>query len=440
MKKILLACLVVAACTNEQNVGNAITATGSLRWAISFGTIEDDVPSGVAIDSLGDVVVVGELGDPYVPADGLAMLRGFVSKRVASDGSERWRSLMTPQPVGGYVDVNGVAIAPDDSIVVIGAYNSGAIDFGGQTLAAPATTDTFVAKYGTDGTLVWVHSLDPTGACNSGQAIAIAADGTIYIAGNFRLGTLALGSASYTADASDIDGFIAAFEPSGALLWSHALGENTPLTHIATTPDGDVIGAGTFSDATSLGGAIVQPNATYRAFYTRYRDDGLYLSSQAIGATAEATDLAGLGVDADDRVVVETAEGSAQVASTGIYAFDPDDTLAWSTAVPNDEPDSPPLRALAITPDNVVTTTAWTYQPSEMEVASFDDSGHTGRPTLFGTQTPSSSVVETIASVAGSTGTLAITGEIGGPVNFGTGTLAPPNVDEDVFVLLLNPP
>ena len=54
------------------------------------------------------------------------------------------------------------------------------------------------------------------------------------------------------------------------------------LEGIAATPNGDVIASGTFSEATSLGGAVIDPGARYRAFYTRYRDDGLIV----IGARA----------------------------------------------------------------------------------------------------------------------------------------------------------
>src|SRR5262249_19661435 len=155
-------------------------------------------------------------------------------------GSERWT--VTLAGPAGRSGVTGVAIDADNSVVVAGSY-AGGIDFGGTVLTSPTDGgDAFVAKYSWDGHLVWARGL---GAHASAWATSVAIDsaGQIYIAGNFVTGTLVFGSDSYTEADQDDDAYLAAFDPSGSLVWGHAFqGPAGPaITSIAVAPDRDVI-------------------------------------------------------------------------------------------------------------------------------------------------------------------------------------------------------
>ena len=206
MKKMFLLLCLVAACADEQNLGysgspppaTSSAATGSTRlWAIT-------VPGhgyGVAMDSNGDVIAVG---------DGRSS-GGLITKRAAFDGSERW----TVSPQGGTSHVSGVGIDSDDAVTVTGSCG-GTVDFGGATLGCPPNaSDGFLAKYSSSGTLEWARLLAIGGNIT---AMFVAPDGRTTLGGFFTQ-TIQLGSQTVTGTGR----FLAAYDWTGSFVWGQAV-------------------------------------------------------------------------------------------------------------------------------------------------------------------------------------------------------------------------
>ena len=149
------------------------------------GTPYVDSGTGVAIDSTGDVIAAGLLGGPP-DSQGIPIPTGFITKRAASDGSERWTVDIVTTADRSYLAVQGVAIDPvDDSIVVVGQCQN-SIDFGGQTLVTSnMEQDVFVAKYSSSGELQWVST-----PATSAGAFAVTIDGAeqITVTGSINTG------------------------------------------------------------------------------------------------------------------------------------------------------------------------------------------------------------------------------------------------------------
>src|SRR5882724_9893908 len=129
MKAIIASCLLLFACTDEQNLGNTPGPGGSgttqkvflqTRWALTLGDINEDTARGLALDSAGDAIAAGyfqgtvDFGTQTLAAPHGA---GFVTKRAGADGSERW-TLSFGAEDGARAEAASVDIAADDSVVV----------------------------------------------------------------------------------------------------------------------------------------------------------------------------------------------------------------------------------------------------------------------------------------------------------------------------------
>jgi hypothetical protein len=451
MRANIIACaLLCAGChADEQNLG--FTAVGAPRWAIQLGSIDNDWGGAVAIDSIGDVVATGEFGGSY-NSQNLQPTTSFITKRVASDGSERWtvKLVNSADPTMSYMQMNGLAIDPtDDSIVVTGEYN-GTVDFGGQTLSSGSM---FLAKYSTTGQLMWVQAIcEDVGMWTTN--IAVDSTGNIAIAGAFGTGTLTLGNAQFTEPYDDDGGFIIEFDPSGNQLWGTAfpgtgMGGPIPLM-LALDANDDVILAGAMANMPApVGGATLTPSTQYDSFLTRFRNDGLYLASQLVsGDPNNQSSATGLTIDADDHVVLQLSElelssGRPQSHET-LDAFDESGHEVWSATLADNGDIGPQTRTLVTMPNGYIVSSAWDDGPAavagEMEQVALDSSGRTsttdfGQRMLAGQQ-------ETVTggAAAGANGTLAYVGTFSGEIDLvNTPLMNPGQGDTDVFIVLLDP-
>lgn len=127
-----------------------------------------------AIDSQGFIYVVGTTtGDVgSQKGDGGA---GLFLTKYAPDGTVVFSRLIAERETEGY----GIAIDKDDNVVIVGS-TTGAL--GTRQSDVFAGQDSFVSRYGSDGTLHFTVQLDGV-AVDAATAVTTDADGNIYIAG-----------------------------------------------------------------------------------------------------------------------------------------------------------------------------------------------------------------------------------------------------------------
>jgi hypothetical protein len=415
-----------------------------------LGGASNDRALGTVIDSAGDVIVAGYSDAPS----------GFVTKRAAADGSERWTLTFNATNPGALIELRGIALGPDDSVLVTGDYG-GTVDFGGQTLMVnesgpPTRGDMFLAKYLRDGQLLWVKGLSSTA---DARGLTISADhGQIIVAGEFD-GPLDLGGQQLTPANGNNDCFVAAFDSAGQLLGGnaiHATGSNTTVTPTAAaiTPTGAVLVTGSFSSPVTLGSFAVSPDAADRAFLARFGPDARPQSIQALGVAAPGQSYATHIAAGTDEFVVQTLESDTAGTPTAygrVYAFDMGGTPTWSARIDDDGLANPQIRTLAIAPDDVVTSAAWVDGPysvdrpdtatGTMEVATFDPTG-TRSTSSFGKRMVGAPVETMVGgSAIGPSGASSFVGDFAGALDFGAGPmLSHGRMDSDVFVVLVDPP
>jgi hypothetical protein len=172
---------------------------------------------------------------------------GFVLD-VGASGVARWAAQL------GSADVDlltSVARAPSGDVLVVGGF-AGAFTFGGGTAAerqvaglgdaSESTLDAFVASFSASGDPRWVSSIlaadaDFVAPCG----VAVATEGTIYVAGSHEGEQLVVGGETiYSLSPSD-RGFWARYDADGGTLGAWPLGgrEESGLTsHRCVAPDG----------------------------------------------------------------------------------------------------------------------------------------------------------------------------------------------------------
>jgi hypothetical protein len=159
------------------------------------------------------------------------------------------------------VTVNDVAVDKKDNIIAVGSFK-GSIDFDGPgglpaDGAGDVQGDLFIAKYGSDGKLLWRKAL---GSSNIQNAIAVAVDANNRVAVcGFFFGTLNFGGNSLTATGNMFaDAFVALFDEAGthisSMRWgSLADGATDHCYDVAFDASGNVIATGKYQKSAIFG-------------------------------------------------------------------------------------------------------------------------------------------------------------------------------------------
>jgi ribonuclease HIII len=168
--------------------------------------------------------------------------------------------------IGGTGDDTGYSIAVDSSgnVYVTGIYSSNPLTLYNKDGSAFATTltnsgsyDVFIAKYNTNGNVLWVSRIGGTGDdfCNS---IAVDSSGSVYVTGYYSSNPLTLynkdGSAFSTTltNSGSRNVFIAKYDTNGNVLWGSRIGGTGDDfgNSIAVDSSGSVYVTGPYSSST----------------------------------------------------------------------------------------------------------------------------------------------------------------------------------------------
>lgn len=166
---------------------------GELLWDNVHNGPANGIDAGFAVASTSEGMV---FAGGYETVDGFA--REALIRQYTPEGTEGWStSFGTLLPDANDV-VTGLAISQDTTLVAVGAQ---------QGLNG---TDTFLKGYSLEGSEVW-DSLRAAGNSRTyfPEDVVVAEDGTIFVAG------------SSTFDNNDNDAWVAAFDPTGELIWEH---------------------------------------------------------------------------------------------------------------------------------------------------------------------------------------------------------------------------
>jgi Beta-propeller repeat/FG-GAP-like repeat len=263
---------------------------GTLQWARRAGGTGFDDGFGIAVDGSGNGYVtgyfqgtatfgLGEANQTVLSASGSN--DAFVAK-YNSSGALQWA-----KRAGGTGFVEGFGIKIDDSGngYVAGSF-AGSVTFGlGEAsqaiLTAAGSDDIFLAKYNSNGALLWATRSGGAGF-DEGFGIAVDGSGNSFVTGYFDgSATFGAGDANQTTVISNggFDIFVAKYDSNGALLWAKgAGGTGFDISYgVAVDGSGNSYATGSIEgsaifDAGEASQAILAPAGGFDIYVAKFRN------------------------------------------------------------------------------------------------------------------------------------------------------------------------
>ncbi|MFQ5873158.1 MAG: SBBP repeat-containing protein, partial [Dehalococcoidia bacterium] len=162
-------------------------------WTRQFGTAEVDQPTGLTLDSTGNVYIAGStLG--VLPSQSQIGSTDIFVRKYNSDGEEVWTLQAGTTEAD---DVAGIAADQTGNLYLAGSTRGALADethLGGS--------DAFLQKYALDGELIWTRQFGSVGS-DEVLAVAVGPSGGVYVTGVSQGVT-----------------FLRKYDSEGALIWS----------------------------------------------------------------------------------------------------------------------------------------------------------------------------------------------------------------------------
>lgn len=208
--------------------------TGNHVFSRRIGGSGDDYGFGIDVDPNGDILITGrfqntlELGNALNSAGG----RDIYLAKLDPFGEPLWsRSFGGP----GEDEVHDLALQSNGDIVLVGGM-AGTMSFGGPDLVSAGERDIFVTTLDPDGDHVWsvrygdgIDQFTSTFEVNSWLTLALAPSGTIHIAGSL-LGTVDFAGTVLGTTGMNSDVFQVALAADGSFMSGTSYGgSNTDL-------------------------------------------------------------------------------------------------------------------------------------------------------------------------------------------------------------------
>jgi hypothetical protein len=235
-----------------------LDAGGSLVWSKRAGDSNLQSSAHIAVDSAGNVLVVGGFrgsmdwgGCPVTSAGNTDL---YVAKLDPS-GACLWSKRAGDTDTQGGA---GVAVDAGGNVLVTGSFG-GSMDLGGCPVTSAGNTDLYVAKLDPSGACLWSKRAGDAGA-QYGLGVAVDGMGHVMVTGGFS-GFADFGGGSL-ASAGGEDVFVVKLDAAGNHLWSRRAGSASDDEGHAVAVDasGNTLVTGYFSGSADFG-----PNALVSA-------------------------------------------------------------------------------------------------------------------------------------------------------------------------------
>jgi hypothetical protein len=242
----------------------------------------------------------------------------------------------------------GISTDPDGNVLVTGGFEGQASFAEGMSITANGDGDAFIAKYDSNGTLLWVRQGGGE-AHTWGNAIATDSDGNVLVSGAFS-DTTTFDSTTLTSS-NDLGAFVAKYSPDGKLLWAKAGdGSDRDIAYAVSVDEMDnVLIAGNFSGIIQFDETRLESMGRRDAFIAKYQADGTLTWAQSFGGPGHDA-VRAIASDGRGRTLItgsfqrEIKIGEIVLASAGdrdifIAALGDDGKPVWARSVGGVETD-----------------------------------------------------------------------------------------------------
>jgi uncharacterized delta-60 repeat protein len=205
-----------------------------------------------------------------------------------SNGAVVWQRIWNGPTIVGVTDAS-VAVAADGSVYVAG-------------ITADGGGDAVLLKFDPNGNLLWERAWGGT-ASESAGAVATHSDGSVYIAGR---------ATSFGPSSAGV--FVLKFDSLGTLAWQRLWDDAAGFEAMAVTPDGSVYAAS----------SRLRPNSNFSQFdmmVLKLTPQGTLVWARTFGAGEAVDARGGMAAAADGSVYTAGAIQAAKGGITGIAAL-----------------------------------------------------------------------------------------------------------------------
>ena len=246
-----------------------ISPDGTFQWVKAFGAIDGERDNRIAVDTAGNVYVVGgfhgtkQFGSQTVVSNGETDI--FVVK-FDNNGNQVW-----VQTTGSSLDDRANAVTVDyfNNIFITGEFRDMVV-FGSDTInnyGGPSGRDIFVAKMRTDGTWAWAKRAGSTGGEERGNSIVANEKGNIFLTGQFTDTAKFGNSITLVNSTNSPDIFVAAIDTLGKWKWALQAGGIYDERGTGITCDScNIFISGYYRDFASFGNVNLNSNGGRDAF------------------------------------------------------------------------------------------------------------------------------------------------------------------------------
>ena len=248
---------------------------GNVIWAKSAGSSNYDYGNSVAVDNKGNIYVTGGYSDSANFDSNILYSLGYGDVFLAKYSSNG--NLIWVRDGGSEYDDygNGVTTDPQGNAVITGQFYYTAI-FGSQYLIGPGLYNLYVIKYDPQGNILWARSAGGSNLNNNGQNVAANSKGDILVAGSIGDTVNFDGITAIATGYSDA--IIAKYDANGNIIWvKHAGGaENYDIAYgIAIDRDDNIYFNGYFSGTAFFGNIQISSLSDDDIFIAKYDTNGL---------------------------------------------------------------------------------------------------------------------------------------------------------------------
>ena len=313
------------------------SSAGAVLWAARIVSVGAETGQGIATDTSGNVFVTGSYGSGVTFSNqgpsgtvGTTLSHAggndyFVAK-YSSAGAVMWAARFeignNDQGLGIATDMSGNVYVTGYYGSALTIYNQGPSGTVGTTLSNAGGADCFIAKYSTDGGVLWAARIASTNT-DQGNAIATDTSGNVFVTGVY-LAAVTFSNQGPTGSGvvtlpftGGNDCFVAKYSSAGAVLWAARIAGTTTSSDvgygIATDTLGNVfvtgqygnVAAVTFSNQGPTGSGVVTLPFTGAGdcFVAKYSSAGAVLWAAQIGGTSADVGL-GIATDTSGNVFV----------------------------------------------------------------------------------------------------------------------------------------
>lgn len=239
---------------------------GKVLWAKGAGGTGQDIASNIAVDAFGKVYILGYYKNSSLVFDSITLTNAGGNDIFLAKYDSNGEVIWAKSAGGTYDDfAYSISANTSGSIYVVGEFKSKTINFGTTTLNNNGISDVFFVKYSEDGNILWAKS---AGGFDIDYALSVASDviGNVYLAGGFRSQSLIFDSITLTNMTMGYDDIFAAkFDNNGNVIWAKSAGGSGYefANAITLNASGNAYVTGQFNSSTISFGSKTLTNTGY---------------------------------------------------------------------------------------------------------------------------------------------------------------------------------